>query len=140
LIFNEGCAITKKKEQAPININCKCPNPSCNRTFMKPLKAINVSLENPEPYLACPYCLIEITTQESQPATETNPTIKASGTMRTQPPTTTEKITPQSTPQCTHYYGYLSERQTKEEIPGECITCTQIVDCMLKTIKTRPDN
>jgi hypothetical protein len=138
-MFGEGCAITRKEEEALVNINCKCSNPFCGRTFTKPLKAIDISLGNPEPYLACPYCLAKITIQKNQSPTETNSTMETPGTTTTQPQTETERITPQPTPQCTHHYGYLSERQTREEIPGECITCTQILDCMLKSIKTDPD-
>jgi hypothetical protein len=35
---------------------------------------------------------------------------------------------------CTHHFGYLSKRPTKEKIPEECIVCESIVQCMLKNV------
>jgi hypothetical protein len=35
---------------------------------------------------------------------------------------------------CTHQFGYLSEHDSKEKIPEECMICENIVQCMLKTI------
>jgi hypothetical protein len=35
---------------------------------------------------------------------------------------------------CTHQFGYLSKRDSKEKIPEECMMCENIVQCMLKTI------
>lgn len=35
---------------------------------------------------------------------------------------------------CTHHFGYLSKRSTKEKIPEECIVCGSIVKCMLKNV------
>ncbi len=36
---------------------------------------------------------------------------------------------------CAHHLGYLSERGSSDKIPDECITCTDIVTCMLKKMK-----
>jgi len=36
--------------------------------------------------------------------------------------------------ECKHYFGYLSQRSSKEGVPEECIICEKIVQCMLKTI------
>ena len=30
---------------------------------------------------------------------------------------------------CTHYLGYLHQRQRSEEIPAECLTCKKVVQC-----------
>jgi hypothetical protein len=35
---------------------------------------------------------------------------------------------------CKHHFGYLSQRSSKEKIPEECITCENIVQCMLKNV------
>jgi len=32
---------------------------------------------------------------------------------------------------CTHYFGYLGEREKGEEIPAECLECPKSLDCML---------
>jgi hypothetical protein len=38
--------------------------------------------------------------------------------------------------ECAHYLGYLSEKSSKDQIPDECMTCKDIVTCMLKKMKT----
>jgi hypothetical protein len=122
-----------------MNQNYTCRNPSCSRPFATPLKAINLSLDNPEPYLACPHCLIEVTTQENPPTAETKPTTE---TLKTTIDKAGEEKTNQqpTKPQCNHHFGYLSERSSKEKIPEECMTCTEIVDCMLKAMKNHTSN
>jgi hypothetical protein len=33
---------------------------------------------------------------------------------------------------CTHYFGYMSEKEHKKQMPEECILCSQIIECMAK--------
>jgi hypothetical protein len=35
---------------------------------------------------------------------------------------------------CTHEFGYLSKRSSKEKIPEECMMCESIVQCMLRNV------
>ena len=42
---------------------------------------------------------------------------------------------PEPASECLHYLGYLSEKESKEKIPDQCITCKDIVTCMLKKMK-----
>jgi hypothetical protein len=104
------------------------------------LKAVNLSLEDPEPYLACPHCLTEIT-QEDLSTAETKLGLDA-GTQKTaRDGSEGEKAKLQPTKTlCTHHFGFLSERSSKEKIPEECMACTEIVNCMLKAVKSAPDN
>lgn len=41
---------------------------------------------------------------------------------------------PPKVQRCTHHFGYLSERKTKDKIPEECMMCENIVQCMLKNV------
>jgi hypothetical protein len=34
---------------------------------------------------------------------------------------------------CTHYFGYLHERQKSQEIPNECLTCEKVIQCFSST-------
>lgn len=98
-------------------------------------------MENPEPYLACPYCLTEITTQENPSAAEAKLGLDA-GTLKTARDRVEEEkaaLQPAKT-LCTHHFGYLSERSSKEKIPEECMACAEIVNCMLKAIKSCTGN
>lgn len=109
-----------------------CPNPSCNRTVDKPIKALNLQDNPPEPYYACPVCLTKIETPELN--TPTAPSI--STTPRREEAKEKEKPSegrdkPES---CPFYLGYLSERKQKE-IPEGCLVCRDIVSCMLKNMR-----
>ena len=54
-----------------------------------------------------------------------------------------EQKPPQTTPQptspvpanstCSHYFGYLHERQASQEIPAECLTCEKVIQCFSST-------
>ncbi len=138
-MFNEGFTIMKKKETTLARLGYKCPNPSCGRTFSKPLRTIDLSQQDPEPYEACPHCLTEISNQENNPATQTSKEVpEASEIAETPPVVATEKSASTAT-RCNRHFGFLSERSSKEKIPEECVTCTEIVNCMLKEIKKQTD-
>jgi hypothetical protein len=57
-----------------------------------------------------------------------------------------QKLLPQKPPQqkpqqkaapanstCAHYLGYLNQRQKSQEIPAECLTCENVIQCMGST-------
>ena len=48
--------------------------------------------------------------------------------MRKQQPEKPQPI-PSSKSACTHYVGYLHQRQRSEEVPAECLTCKEVVQC-----------
>lgn len=105
------------------------------------MKAVNLSLENPEPYLACPHCLTEVITQEKTSAAKKEPSLDAEILEAGKGSLEEEKAAsqPTKTP-CTHHFGYLSERSSKEKIPEECMACAEIVNCMLKAVKSPRGN
>jgi len=56
-----------------------------------------------------------------------------------------QKLLPQKPPQkaaaptaitnstCPHYLGYLNQRQKQQEIPAECLTCENVIQCFSST-------
>ena len=84
---------------------------------------------------------MEITAQEDSLNAETRLGLDA-GTLKTgNDGFEEEKAVPQPTKTlCTHHFGYLSERSSKEKIPEECMACPEIVNCMLKAVKNCADN
>jgi len=137
---SEGLVITTEKEATAVIPNYTCQNPSCRKSFAKPLKAVNLSLENPEPYLACPHCLTDITIKRDPSTAETKPLLDAEVLKTAKNRLGEEKNAPrQKKTGCSHHFGYLSERSSKEEIPEECMACAEIVNCMLKAVKSRTD-
>ncbi len=47
-----------------------------------------------------------------------------------QPPQKTAPATAPANSACTHYLGYLNQREKSQEIPAECFTCEHIINCM----------
>ncbi|MGD0643545.1 MAG: hypothetical protein ABSA75_01420 [Candidatus Bathyarchaeia archaeon] len=106
---------------------------------------MNLQQDSAEPYAACPYCLTKITEAqleaENKPEKATEPQLEAenkpekaqieTGLPEEKPTKNREKPLT-----CHHYLGYLSERAQKEQIPDECIVCKDIVECMLRKMRT----
>lgn len=104
-----------------------CPNPSCGRVFVTPLKTLN--LRDPgKPYPACPYCLTKIADPEVENQKSESKEEKHSAKEKT----SKNKDKPQN---CRNHLGYLSERENKQQIPDECIVCAVLLDCMLQKVK-----
>ncbi len=106
-----------------------CPNPSCRKTFTKPLKALNLQQDSTEPYNACPYCLTKLKEER----------IIIDSKAEEAPENGENKAAPRNTrpedekpASCRHHLGYLSERTEKGQISDECLVCKDIVECMLK--------
>jgi hypothetical protein len=119
------------------NQSYTCPNPSCGRVFTNPIKAENLRSKNAEVYNACPFCLTEITVEDST-TTEEKENREIKKTKSEQASVYSEKKTiaesPPKAQKCMHQFGYLSKRSTKEKIPEECMMCENIVQCMLKNV------
>lgn len=138
--LEEGMPIHTKKENKG-NQSFTCPNPSCGRVFANPIKAENLSLKSGV-YDACPYCLTEITFEKNISATkereeETHiPSDEKKNERKSRLIPEKEPVEAPSKPTtCTHHFGYLSQRSTKEQIPEECMMCEKIVQCMLQRVK-----
>jgi hypothetical protein len=106
-----------------------CQNSSCQRTFSAPLKTLN--LQSPSaPYFACPFCLTKVA----------DPTLdETKKPEKNQSPNTfveEKKQTASEKPSgCRYHMGYLSERAQKQQIPDECLSCKDVVECMLGKMK-----
>jgi len=138
-----GITITKKKETVTESQSFTCPNPVCGRDFSNPIKAKNLGSRDPEVYDACPYCLTEIVVEETHPVIENEQKpqeeeAELEPIKRPKTPSVEEETTKlESRAQgCQRHFGYLGERASKEKIPDECITCENIVKCMLKNVAT----
>ena len=108
-----------------------CPNIICGQVFNNPIKALDLQRNSEQPYAACPYCLTEIEADTvSGLAFEAEPAQNEEKMQVEKEIDTSEKLV-----ECTFYLGYLSERPSKEQIPNDCLTCKDIVTCMLKKMK-----
>jgi hypothetical protein len=107
-----------------------CPNPLCEKVFINPLKALNLQQQTGEPYSACPYCLTEIVINQIVPNNEPEEKVDKSIPYKEKPMLNKEKPA-----DCRYKFGYLSEREKKDQIPDECICCKDILECMLRKIR-----
>lgn len=136
ILLYGGFIIARKNEPVADNRGFTCPNPSCGRTFPKPLKAINLGSKEAEHYLACPRCLTGITSEEPSSILESEPNQEANKNEERIVQAIEEKTAePTPKPQCGHHFGYLSERSNKEQIPEDCMICENILNCMLKNVR-----
>jgi len=88
---------------------------------------LNLQQNSKEPYNACPYCLTEITITENK---TDNPPEEIETEIEIPKETFNTKQEKAST--CKYHFGYLREKERDQQIPEECILCTDIIDCMLE--------
>jgi hypothetical protein len=107
-----------------------CPNKACNKVFDKPLRTINLQYDPKVLHDACPYCL------EAIPAAKAKSKKQTDNIATPETETETEKEKPvqnqEKTSDCKYHFGFLSEKEPKQQIPDECILCPEIIDCMIK--------
>jgi hypothetical protein len=96
---------------------------------------LNLQSNSADPYDACPYCLTEITQgEESIELPAESPEVEAEHEVADEVVTKETVGVPQQSSSCGFHLGYLSER-SKGQIPDECMTCKDIVECMLKKMR-----
>jgi hypothetical protein len=103
-----------------------CPNDACRKVFTQPLTTLNLQKSTKEPYNACPYCLTQIT------LTENENTDTLSEKALNEPNPISEKPIQDQPASCTHYFGYMHEKEHKQQMPEDCLLCSQIMACMAK--------
>ena len=110
------------------NVTLTCPNEACKKVITKPLKTINRQQSSKEPYYACPYCLTEITFSETE-----NDDAPEKPDAEVAVSEETPSLNLEKSSDCKHYFGYMNEKEHKQQMPEECMLCPQIIDCMSKT-------
>ena len=132
-----------------------CPNPKCHREIEEPILLNNLSKTPAEQYYACPHCLIKLdmdaenekdVIEESTHGPPMHPSLeKVLDVISAKPqreregvegreeaPVKPSKGKEKGPKGCPHHFGYLAHRPKDASIPQECLTCTKIVECMLK--------
>ena len=101
-----------------------CPNNKCGRVIDKPLELIDLAKPSDESSLVCPYCLskLELTQMAQETVTETFST-----SSEEEP----RDVTKEEEEKCPHFVGYLSKRPKDASIPDFCLTCPQMMKCLL---------
>ena len=103
---------------------------------------MNLQQDAEEPYDACPYCLTEIVLDDEPNVIFDEPETFEPEETEAEPEVEETEAVPQKEEviegpsECAHYLGYLSEKGSSVDIPDECMTCKDIVTCMLNKMKT----
>jgi hypothetical protein len=111
-----------------------CLNPKCRRAFANPIVVQNLCPESTASYCACPHCLTEI--KEAPKDEEKRQENIAERTEIEQVETQLIETKPAQQPfsetnSCPHHFGYLSQSSRGKEVPGECMICKKLIECML---------
>jgi len=101
--------------------NITCPNNKCGKVFDKPLQLIDLAKPSDEGYLVCPYCLSQL--ESAQPEQE-----MAAETFLEEKP---QDILEHKEEGCSHFVGYLRKRPKNASIPDFCLTCPEMMKCLL---------
>ncbi len=115
---------TKTEEKTTIT----CSNKACNKVFEKPLRTINLQYDPKVLHDACPYCLQEIPNPETINKEQQEDDETPESDVEMEKPTQDQE----KSSDCKHHFGYLNEKERTKQIPDECITCPEIIDCMMK--------
>ena len=108
-------------ETSPNQQSMTCPNNRCGKVFDKPLQLIDLAKPSEETALVCPYCLskLEPAQTEQEIIVETFSEEKFQGAAE------------QKEEGCPHFVGYLGKRPKDNPIPDFCLTCPQMMKCLL---------
>jgi hypothetical protein len=108
--------------EVPLNTEgITCPNSKCGKVFNKPLELIDLARPSEGSSLVCPYCLTKL--EQIQPKQET--AIEAISCEKPQ------DVAEQKEGKCPHFVGYLGKRPKNTPIPDFCLTCPEMMKCML---------
>jgi hypothetical protein len=93
-----------------------------------------------EAYSACPFCLTKITETQLKDDKIKEPQLEDIKPEKIQEETVLSKEKPiknkEKPGSCQYHLGYLSEREKNQQIPDECMMCKDIVECMLRKMRT----
>jgi len=98
----------------------------CGRTVQKPILATVSSSNHVQTYYACPRCMTKVSNLRIQKSEEDKATKIPIEDYR--------KLAakPESNVKCNHFLGYLKKRPKDSSIPDECLTCSKMIECLIR--------
>ena len=117
---------TSEISSSPESITC--PNNRCGKVFDKPLELIDLAKSSEQSSYVCPYCLTKLEPAQSEPKQEA--VIETFSEEVFSEKKFQEEVKPREE-KCPQFFGYLSKRPKDAPIPEFCLTCPQMMKCML---------
>lgn len=96
----------------------------CDASFRRPILATVSSSGHAQTYYACPRCLTELAKAEEQEENVPDEE-KMSMTGVNKSFAEFEEV------KCEHFLGYLKNRPKNTPIPEDCLTCSEMIKCIL---------
>ena len=108
-----------------------CPYEDCGKEFGKPIVITNKSVDPPQTYFGCPYCLsrIDVETPEIEKVEQTSKLVEIKKIIEKNVKKSKKKEIEES--KCPYHFGYLKEKPKEVPIPEECLICPKMLDCMM---------
>jgi DNA-directed RNA polymerase subunit RPC12/RpoP len=100
----------------------------CGEEFEHPLLAMVFSDMLVEEYYACPKCLSKVASLGRERGMETGADAEDEAVVEEVEEHVALKF--EASAGCAHHLGYLKNRPKNTPIPEECLTCSQMIDCM----------
>jgi len=133
--------LEKNNNDFPVEVKLEqnkyiCPYEDCGREFERPILITNKSVNPPQTYLGCPYCLsrIDVEVPEAEKIEEkieqTSKLIEIKKIIEKNAKKEKEKEKAKEI-KCPYHFGYLKEKDKNLPIPEECLTCPKMLECML---------
>lgn len=102
-----------------------CPYGECKKGFERPVMLTDYSKMPRETYYACPHCLTKVDIV----AKDRNISTVSLGT--------SEKILEKPPSECHFKFGYLNDLTSNASIPDACLTCSELLHCIVKKEASR---
>jgi len=112
-----------------------CPNPACQEKIRELIVVSNVSTKPVERYYACPHCFFKLDVLSAQFLREQKIREHAKGEKKRKEESSAklperEERAPSG---CPHSFGYLASLPEGVPVPRECLSCSEVLDCVMKT-------
>ncbi len=95
----------------------------CGENFQNPLLTTISSDSHSQMYYACPRCLTRVNLPQAHKSEENAAPTKELGI---------SKPSIEKAAGCQHFFGFLGKRQKDTPIPDDCLTCSKMVECLVR--------
>ena len=91
----------------------------CGGAFHKPVLATVASGGQVQTYYACPRCMVQVQEERDEENVVEKVCISPS-------------LSPAEHSDCRQFLGYLKSRPKSTPVPDKCLTCSKMIECLLK--------
>lgn len=114
-------------------VGCSCE--SCGREYASPVELADFCKKPMQTYRACPFCFTKVEEPDEPKLPRKTSVLKLKEPLpiedsRDISSDTQADESPQDV-ECAHHFGYLKKRPKNTAIPDDCLTCPQMIKCIM---------